>query len=578
MRDAIDAELAHRQRLISPYAFPDGTLLVCRKYRNSSEEKRTLYFRKKFCSLQGGFMKSNGRFHVFTLGVIALLLCSVATVFTLRSPSAVKAASAPTGLHVVGNRIQDSSGNIIIPRGVNRMGGEYACLSGLSFDGPITQTVVDAMLTWKVNTVRVPLNEQCWLGINSLPASPLTVSQYRTDVQTWVNLLTANGIIPIVEMHWNNGGTNQATGQQPMPDLDHSPAFWTSVANTFKSNSSVLFDLHNEPFPGFNNATTTGWLCWKNGSTAPQTSPCADVGFAVAGMQTLVNTVRATGATNIIMLGGLAFSNDLSQWLANKPTDSLNNLVASVHIYNFNTCSNTSCWDSQIAPVAASVPVIAGEIGENDCAHGFIDLLMSWFDSHNIGYLAWTWNGYNCNTTPALITTQDGTSSNPTAYGQGFRDHLLALAGMGTPTPMPTLTPTLTPTPTSTPTLTPTPTSTPTMTPTTGTGSGCRVHYAITNQWNTGFGTTITITNTGSTVINGWSLRFSFANGQIITQLWNGTYTQSGSAVTVTNVSYNGNIPAGATISSVPGFNANWSGTNTAPTAFTLNGVTCSVV
>jgi endoglucanase len=93
-------------------------------------------------------------------------------------------------------------------------------------------------------------------------------------------------------------------------------------------------------------------------------------------MQTLINTVRATGATNILMLGGLAWANDMTGWLANEPTDPNNNLVASTHVYNFNACVSTSCWDSQIAPVAAKVPVIAGEIGENDCASGFINTLM----------------------------------------------------------------------------------------------------------------------------------------------------------------------------------------------------------
>jgi len=88
----------------------------------------------------------------------------------------------------------------------------------------------------------------------------------------------------------------------------------------------------------------------------------------------------------------------------------------------------------------------------------------------------------------------------------------------------------------------------------------------------------ITITNTGTTAINGWSLTFTFANGQTITQLWNGAFTQSGGNVTITNLSYNGSIPAGTALGNAPGFNAAWSGTNTAPTSFKLNGVTCSVV
>ncbi len=103
------------------------------------------------------------------------------------------------------------------------------------------------------------------------------------------------------------------------------------------------------------------------------------------------------------------------------------------------------------------------------------------------------------------------------------------------------------------------------------------MHYAITNQWNTGFGATITITNTGSTAINGWNLQFTFPNGQTITQLWNGSVTQSGSAVTVTNASYNGSIPAGDSPGAQPGFNGAWNGTNSPPTAFTLNGAACTV-
>src|SRR6185312_14736717 len=113
----------------------------------------------------------------------------------------------------------------------------------------------------------------------------------------------------------------------------------------------------------------------------------------------------------------------------------------------------------------------------------------------------------------------------------------------------------VTPTPTAGTTPTPTPTvgTTPTPTPTVGTtptpisGASCSVQYAITNQWPGGFGASVTITNTGNTAINGWTLNWSFANGQTITQLWSGNYTQSGSNVSVANVSYNGTIAPGST-------------------------------
>lgn len=159
-----------------------------------------------------------------------------------------------------------------------------------------------------------------------------------------------------------------------------------------------------------------------------------------------------------------------------------------------------------------------------------------------------------------------------------YTSFLNALGGSAViPTPTPTASGGVTPTPTTMPT--PTPTTMPTPTPTVGGGGGgsCRVHYAVSSQWNTGFTGSLTITNTSSTAINGWSLKFSFANGQTITQLWNGTISQSGSNVTITNASYNGSIPAGGTLNSSPGFNGSWSGTNSVPTAFTLNGAACTV-
>jgi len=150
-----------------------------------------------------------------------------------------------------------------------------------------------------------------------------------------------------------------------------------------------------------------------------------------------------------------------------------------------------------------------------------------------------------------------------------------------TPTPIPTDTPISTPMPTNTPTSTPTPmntpTSTPTPSPTSGTGGiACSVQYAVTNQWQGGFGTSITINNTGSTTINGWTLTWTFANGQTITQIWNATDTQTGGTVSATNVSYNGTITPGGNTNF--GFNGSWNSSNAAPTSFALNGQRCTTV
>jgi hypothetical protein len=106
-------------------------------------------------------------------------------------------------------------------------------------------------------------------------------------------------------------------------------------------------------------------------------------------------------------------------------------------------------------------------------------------------------------------------------------------------------------------------------------GFACHIAYTITNQWPGGFGASVTINNTGTTAISNWTLTWTFANGQTITQLWNGNVTQSGTNVTVTNMSYNGSIPAGGSYNGM-GFNGTWNNTtNTVPTSFAVNGTTC---
>ncbi len=362
-----------------------------------------------------------------TCVVLGLLLTSL----SLLRPSFTLAATPASiqGLHVSGNKILNAAGQPVRLLGVNRSGGEYMCVQGRGiWDGPMDAASIQAMLTWKINAVRIPLNEDCWLAINGVNAA-YSGATYQQAVVDYVNLLNSFGIIAIVELHWGAPGTTLADKQSPMPDADHTPAFWQSVANTFKGNSSVIFDLFNEPYPDNNSDTVAGWTCWRDGGT------CAGVSYTVAGFQSLVNTVRATGATNILMLGGLQYSNALSQWLTYKPNDPAGNLAASWHSYNFNLCSNSTCWNNIVLPVAQSVPLVAGEIGENDCAHGYIDPLMTWLDSNSASYLAWTWDAWGiCASGPVLINDYYGS---PTAYGQGFKDHLNAVVPGPTVTPIP---------------------------------------------------------------------------------------------------------------------------------------------
>jgi aryl-phospho-beta-D-glucosidase BglC (GH1 family) len=266
------------------------------------------------------------------------------------------------------------------------------------------------MTTWHINAVRIPLNEDCWLGINGAPTD---VTAYHEEIRDYVNRLHEHGLYAILDLHWSAPGTTLShlgpgyTEYFEMADEDHTPAFWESMASYFKNDHAVLFDLVNEPFG-------ISWNCWRNGCTAPR-------GFQTAGMQQLVEVIRATGATQPIMVGGLEKASLAGQeWLNNRPTDPINQLIASVHAYNQAYIGH---FNSNIGVVAEQVPVIMGEIGEKDCADEDLNVLLPWAEAHGVSYLAWSWSTGNCATDPSLITNYEGT---PTNYGLGYREYLLS--------------------------------------------------------------------------------------------------------------------------------------------------------
>ncbi|MDT0345887.1 cellulase family glycosylhydrolase [Streptomyces litchfieldiae] len=108
-----------------------------------------------------------------------------------------------------------------------------------------------------------------------------------------------------------------------------------------------------------------------------------------------------------------------------------------------------------------------------------------------------------------------------------------------------------------------------------GTPAACSVGYRVVGEWNGGFQGEIVIGNTGSSTISNWTLAFSFANGQTITNMWGGTAAQSGGSVTVTPASYTASIPAGGSVT--VGFTGTKGATNAEPAEFTLSGGLCSV-
>jgi cellulose 1,4-beta-cellobiosidase len=104
-------------------------------------------------------------------------------------------------------------------------------------------------------------------------------------------------------------------------------------------------------------------------------------------------------------------------------------------------------------------------------------------------------------------------------------------------------------------------------------GGTCHVGFTVTNSWSTGFQAGLSIQNTGTTPITNWVLSWTFANGQSVSQLWNGSATQTGNTVTVNSMSYNSTIAAGASYNDV---GMTGSGPATVPASFSINGTVCN--
>lgn len=326
--------------------------------------------------------------------LIVFILILLLNIFNESKVVNAQTNSLYNGLRVSASKFVNSSGQQIKLYGINRSGAEFACIQGNGiFEGAVDANAVNAMKSWKgLNTVRVPLNEGCWLNVNTsgLPSQNLGAN-YQNAIKSYVERLNNAGLIVILDLHWTGAGTKRASEQQPTLNRDHSVEFWRQVSNvnTFKNNPMAIFDLHNEPFPDNNQDTVAAWRCWRDGGT------CPGINYQAAGMQEVVNAIRQTGASNILLLGGVRYAGSLSRWLEYKPTDPQNNIAAAWHFYSFTGCSTTTCWDNdnKIKATAQQYPVITGEFGADCNSTSFVSNLANYMDSiGGSGYMGWTWN------------------------------------------------------------------------------------------------------------------------------------------------------------------------------------------
>jgi hypothetical protein len=416
-------------------------------------------------------------------------------------------AQVPLALHVDGKYLKDPNGNIVRLLGVNIAGSEYACSdiredkgrgwgigdgTVLKFDGSVDKQALTNLLSWNVNVVRVPLNEDCWLAPVQKkgaipPPNPMYIGQpYQKAIIAYVQALNKAGLYVILDLHRTAPGAIVADTPDLMPDRDYSLDFWTQVATTFKDYPGVLFDLFNEPALQLNPAngkqwentiwvgSAAEWTCLMNGSP-PSSDMCkipykydkdTKRSYQLAGMGEMLAKVRAAGAKQPVLIGGLWWKQDMwgrnpdgsiFTWLdyAKKLNDT--QIVAANHAYCEYWGDQAACqtfmlnaqknW-KYLTQIANEYPVVTTEIGEYDCATTFIggyvnaqgqkiQGYMDFADQNGISYVGWTYNfKKNDKGAPApacqkgkkaepfLIADNAGT---PTSFGIGLKNHLAGL-------------------------------------------------------------------------------------------------------------------------------------------------------
>lgn len=391
------------------------------------------------------------------------------------SATRCEAAKSATAIRVCGHNLVDAHGDTVQLRGVNVSGLESVAVQGWSPANPwggATGTPTPDWKTikaWGANAVRLPINEASWLGLTCVDDngigktvvdgrqqqnSPGTVvkadpgGNYRKTVDRSVAEASAAGLFVILDLHLSAPGKACPMTQNAMADADHSIDFWTSVASNYKGATNVLFELFNEPF--LDQAPLMGgdpWDALRDGKGSlrsyrnPGQPDTMEYPWHSAGMQQMLDAVRATGARNVVLTSTLAYASAMTGWLQYRPTDRIepSQIAAVWHAYpgsgryaaQVNCIGLPQCSARTLQSVqdilAAGFPVVLTEFGDPAGGAGapLSAMLLPFADAMGISYFAWTWDVWP-GTQFYLISDATGT---PTAgFGTYVKAHLLCRA------------------------------------------------------------------------------------------------------------------------------------------------------
>jgi cellulase (glycosyl hydrolase family 5) len=315
---------------------------------------------EKFFGIRtGGLVR---RLTAFTAWTVAVGLSLVST----RADDAsvqprIAATGMPVALKTVGNRIMTVSNQPVILRGVNVASLEWTS----DGQGQVVKSVTTAIQDWGVNVIRLPLAQDRWFGKG--PEQKDDGVAYRALVKEIVDLCARRACYIVLDLHWSDcgeWGTNIA--QHSMPDRN-SVTFWKDCAAAFKNHPAVIFDLYNEPHD-------VSWDVWLKGGLITDKPNTRRGGpgrtYEAVGMQELLNTIRATGAKNVVIAGGLDWAYDFSGILEGRQLADPNGhgVIYANHAYN-NKGHPVETWIERMEAATARLPVIVSEYGGSGGPH-----------------------------------------------------------------------------------------------------------------------------------------------------------------------------------------------------------------
>ena len=301
------------------------------------------------------------------------------------TPTAPTVPDAPAiaGLHVSGTTLVDGSGKVVRFHGVNIPSLEWSngeptnstqpCYSGQT----IMDTVKKAIGTYKVNFIRLPISQDRWM--NKVDGQGPT---YRNTVSAIVSYATQNNVYVDIDLHWSDMGVwGQNLNPHMMPD-DNTPAALKDIAETFMHNQMVLIGTYNEPHG-------VSWDIWRDGGSVTEGA----VTYHTPGIQSLINTIRSTGALNVIMAGGLDWSSDLSGVVNGYPLMDIN-LAMDAHVYPWK--GQPADWDAKMGVAHQKYALIVGEYGAAytwldswATPQDFLNGAHAWVDKYEFGFAIW---------------------------------------------------------------------------------------------------------------------------------------------------------------------------------------------